>query len=266
MPSVVKQYDSRWGSRNYNGSSTIAMAACGPFSVSNTILAPGNKLDPMEVVKFMQQNGYAVRNHGTAWSGIPAALKNFGAEDVKEINVDRTMKNVWAHMEKGYTGVFLFSAGSRGGVCWTTSGHYISVTDYKRKDKKHILYTRDSGGRDHDGWYCYETQMKGLIPKVWVGKVPIIKPKKEKIKKLDKPTSLPKLPQRGWFIKGDEGSEVTKIQNILNYLKFSCGSPDGSYGRLTCDAVVDYQKKYKLGIDGKWGKECNRKAKDILGL
>ena len=166
---IYKQYDSRWGYKNYNGSSTLAMAACGPFSCLNVLRDFGLKVKPMEPVKFMQKNKYAVYNHGTSWSGIPACLKYFGLTDVKEVNVDTSMVNVWKKLKKGYKAVFLFSAGKRGGVCWTTSGHYMAVLDYKVKDKKHWLYMADSGGRDHDGWYCYETQMRGLIPKVWVG-------------------------------------------------------------------------------------------------
>lgn len=167
---IFKQYDSRWGKKNYNGSSSIAAAACGPFSVANVLVEHNPKIDPMEVVKFMQKNGYAIRNKGTAWSGIPAALKYFGMADVKAVNVGSTMNAVWEHMAKGYDAVFLFKDGSKGGVCWTTAGHYVAMTDYKVKDGKHYLKAKDSGGRDHDGWYCYETQMKGLIPKVWVAK------------------------------------------------------------------------------------------------
>ena len=166
---VFKQYDSRWGRKNYNGSSTISMAACGPFSVINILKNRKIKCKVMDVVKFMQKNGYAVRNHGTSWSGIPAAMKYFGLQNVKDVNVDTSMTEVWKYLKKGYAAVFLFRAGQRGGVCWTTQGHYVAVLDYKVVKGKHWLYTADSGGRDHDGWYCYETQMRGLIPKVWVG-------------------------------------------------------------------------------------------------
>ena len=169
---IFKQYSSKWGKKNYNGSSSIAAAACGPFSVANCVVEFNPKIDPMAIVKFMQTHGYAVRNHGTAWSGIPAAMKAFGMTDVHEVNVDKSMADVWNYMSKGYEAVFLFRGGSRGGVCWTTGGHYVAMVAYKVKDGKHYLQAKDSGGRDHDGWYAYETTMKGLIPKVWVGKKP----------------------------------------------------------------------------------------------
>ena len=71
---IYKQYDSRWAKKNYNGSSTIGTAACGPFSVAN-IVVEHNPINPLDVVRYMQKNGYAIRHQGTAWAGIPAALK-----------------------------------------------------------------------------------------------------------------------------------------------------------------------------------------------
>lgn len=173
MPNYITyhQYDSRWGRKNYNGSSSMATAGCGPTSVAMLAYAVDGKTNPWDVARFMQKNGYAIRNNGTAWSGIPAAMKHFGLQDVKKVDVGASMASAWGYLAKGYCAVFLFRAGSRGGICWTTAGHYVAVTDYKVKNGKHYLYTRDSGGRGHTGWYCYETTMKGLIPQVWVGKV-----------------------------------------------------------------------------------------------
>ena len=182
---TYKQADSRWGSKNYNGSSSMATAGCGPTSVAMLAYAVDGKTNPWDVAKFMQKNGYAIRNNGTAWSGIPAAMKHFGLKDVKNVS---KMEDVWKYMKKGYCAVFLFGAGSRGGICWTTGGHYVAVTDYKVSGNKHMLYTRDSGGRNHTGWYCYETQMRGLIPQIWVGYVP------GKLKDTDKKTDTTPAP------------------------------------------------------------------------
>lgn len=166
---TYKQYDSRWGSKNYNGSSSMATAGCGPTSVAMLAYAANKNVTPWTVAKYMQNHGYAIRNNGTAWSGIPAAMKNFGLKDVSNVVA---MSDIFKKLDKGYCAVFLFRAGSRGGITWTTSGHYVAVTGYKVKNGKHYLYTRDSGGRGHTGWYCYETQMRGLIPQVWCGYVP----------------------------------------------------------------------------------------------
>ena len=256
---TYKQADSRWGRKNYNGSSSMATAGCGPTSVAMLAYAVDGKTNPWDVAKFMQSHGYAIRNNGTAWAGIPAAMKHFGLENVKNV---ADMDDVFAFLNKGYCAVFLFRAGSRGGVRWTTAGHYVAVTDYKVKGGKHYLYTRDSGGRNHTGWYAYETAMRGLIPQVWVGKVPASSKKKEP----GKPTTLPVLPDRGYFRKGDTGAKA--VQDILIYLGFSCGASgaDGIYGSITERAVKKFQKNYGLKPDGYWGRYCNEKAKSLLGI
>ena len=151
---TYKQADSRWGKKNYNGSSSMATAGCGPTSCAMIAYGVDGKTTPLDTMKYMQSHGYAIRNNGTAWNGIPACLKAFGVKDVQEVP---NMTKCWELMSKGYVGVFLFRSGSRGGVTWTSSGHYIAVTDYKYQNGKHYVYTRDSGGRNHTGFFAYET-------------------------------------------------------------------------------------------------------------
>ena len=50
--------------------------------------------------------------------------------------------------------------------------------------------------------------------------------------------------------KGSRGSSVTTLQKRLNTLKYWCGSPDGSFGHLTQQAVFALQKAAGLGRDG----------------
>lgn len=50
--------------------------------------------------------------------------------------------------------------------------------------------------------------------------------------------------------KGDRGSAVTTLQNRLNALRYWCGTPDGSFGHLTQQAVFAVQKAAGLGRDG----------------
>ena len=70
-------------------------------------------------------------------------------------------------MAQGHLAVLLFRGGSRGGVTWTLGGHYLASTGYKTDNGLHFLYMRDPGGRRNDGWFCYETKMKGLIAAAW---------------------------------------------------------------------------------------------------
>ena len=169
---TYKQYDSRWGNLNYNGSSTMAMAGCGPTACATIISGFKPKITPLNTMKYMQEHGYAIRNQGTAWAGIPACLKHYGLKDVHEIT---SMADLWKTLEKSknYKGIIRFKAGSRGGVTWTTEGHFVAFTAYKKENGKHYLWMRDPGPRNKTKWYCYEDTMKGLVGSVWVGKIPV---------------------------------------------------------------------------------------------
>ena len=58
---------------------------------------------------------------------------------------------------------------------------------------------------------------------------------------------------RTYLIKGDEGDEVGKLQENLNYLGYNCGTVDKSFGTKTDIALRVFQKDYKLTVDGKYG-------------
>ena len=165
MSIIYRQYDSRWGNLSYPDGNTMAGSGCGPTACANVIANISNSsVTPKDTRAFMLKNNYAVRNAGTAWAGIPACLKNWGYEVTDCPN----MSTVWTECAKGdEQGVILFNAGTRGGVTWTTDGHFVAFTDYRIDGGKHWFYTRDSGPRKNDGWHCYETQMQGLIIKIW---------------------------------------------------------------------------------------------------
>ena len=279
---TFKQADSRWGNKNYNGSSTMAAAGCGPTSCAILLSGFRKKITPVKTMKYMQRHNYAVYNHGTAWDGIPACLKAFGMEDVHAINVSSSMVNVWSVLKKGYVAIFLFEAGTRGGICWTTSGHYVAVTDYKyvRSSRRHLLYTRDSGGRNHTGWYCYETQMRGLIPKVWVGRLPADKNQKICAKALECSYKFGTSYKKREYPSGEPKPEYKKALNKAYPNRDSWGhqtrhgaSCDVAVGTFVRASGVD--TKFPRGLDevfpyitssrGKkyWKRKRNPKKKDI---
>lgn len=256
---TYRQYDSRWGKKNYNGSSSYATAACGPTSCANILYAINSKITPLTTGSFMQKNGYAIRNNGTAWDGIPACLKHFGAEDVRQVD---KMTDVFSYCAKGYVGVFLFRGGSRGGITWTTSGHYIAVTGYKVINGKHYFKTFDSGGRKHDGWYCYETQMKGLIPRIWLCKIPKKTNPAPKTNTKTNTQYTGAMPSKT-IKRGSKGAEVVKWQKYLKWMGYDLES-DGSFGKITEDKTKVCQKKLGFigkDIDGIVGPNTIKKAK-----
>lgn len=179
---IYRQYDSRWGNKAYPDKySSFSGNGCGACSVLHCIIERWKyrNYTPNNIIDYLKQ--YAVSGCGTLHSGIPAALGHFGMTHIVEHD---KMSEVWKELkEDNRVGIILFSAGKGpDGTLWTSGGHYIAFTDYKIKNKKHYFYMKDSGTRKHDGWYCYETSMKGVIFKIWTCKVPALT-KPEKIAK-----------------------------------------------------------------------------------
>lgn len=170
---IYKQYDSRWGNKAYpDKKSSFSGNGCGCCAVLHCVIERDKYKDctPANAIKYMKR--FAVSGQGTTWDGIPTALKHYGMKNVKE---HATMPKLWTELEKGRrVGVILFSAGAAGkdGTVWTSGGHYVAFTAYKKKGSKHWLYMKDSGPRDHDGWYCYEDSMFGKCFKVWSAEIP----------------------------------------------------------------------------------------------
>lgn len=165
---TFRQADSRWGSHKYpSGGYTMANSGCGCTAVADIVSTNPkySKYTPDTIRPYMIKEGFATRGHGTTWNGIRKTLEHYG---FVVANPD-TMTELFKLLEKGVYkyGVLLFGKGSRGGITWTAGGHYVAYSNYKVVNGKHYLYTHDPGGRHHDGWYCYETQMKGLVKNVW---------------------------------------------------------------------------------------------------
>ena len=179
---LFKQADSRWGSKPYpTKGSLFAGNGCGCVSCTHLIIEQDKykNYTPEPIRKWMVEQGYAVYNQGTRWSGIPATLKHYGFSNVVHIDRDDPMSKAWAELNKGNRmGVILFLGGKApNGTVWTAGGHYVAFTDYYvGKDGRHYFYTKDSGGRNHDsltnGYYSYERSMKGLVYQMWIVEKP----------------------------------------------------------------------------------------------
>lgn len=78
------------------------------------------------------------------------------------------------------------------------------------------------------------------------------------------PGKLPKLPARGWFTSGDTGTQVMFLQVFLNwYFGYERLDTDGEVGRLTMNAVRDYERAEGLTVDGGFGQKCLERAKTV---
>lgn len=75
-----------------------------------------------------------------------------------------------------------------------------------------------------------------------------------------------RLPERGYFIKGDHGRSVRILQRWLRKEGFYKGlykADIGTYKSLTAGAVKKFQRKYKLTVDGEFGKESYKKYLEV---
>lgn len=82
--------------------------------------------------------------------------------------------------------------------------------------------------------------------------------------------AFPSLPGRGYYMLGDGyetlksyKSQIKRLQNFLNWCMGSKLTVDGEYGEKTREAVMKFQKKYKLLADGKFGSKSLAKAKTV---
>ena len=255
---TFRQYDSRWGSHYYpNATYTMTGSGCGPTACADVIAShPSHgSVTPETLRKYMLNNGYVAAGKGTYWSGIGAALKKYGFT----VTNHESMTAFFKEMAKtGRRAILLFGKGTRGGVTWTTGGHFLACSGHKKSDGKNYLYMHDPGGRKHDGWYCYETTMKGLIKQVWscyIKNESSIKPTVE---------TTPVYPTAD-LKKGSKGEQVKRLQNCLNKIMKSGLVVDGIFGDKTLSAVKSFQKKYKLVVDGIVGTKTRAQIKKLMG-
>ena len=293
---IYRQADSRWGSLPYPTKRySFAGNGCGCCACLHVIieLDKYKNWTPKDLRPWMVQQGFATYGNGTTWSGITKTLQHFGFTVINH----PTMSDIFKTLEKRKykLGVILFRSGSRGGVTWTSSGHYVAFTDYKVVGNKHYFYCKDSGGRCHDKWYCYETTMKGLIPQIWSanppsGSVsdettssPSVEPASEKLVVDGKfgTASVRALQKKmgtvqdgmitgqsraykqhhtgfaGSISYGSGGSSC--IRALQKMLKLS--NPDGYLGSNTIKAFQEY---LGLNADGYWGSDTSKAAQKWL--
>lgn len=74
---------------------------------------------------------------------------------------------------------------------------------------------------------------------------------------------FPIVPKNGSLHKGAFGKQVKNLQKFLNWAINAKLDVDGDFGSKTEKAVKDFQKKYGLTIDGRFGAKSLAKAKTI---
>lgn len=260
MSKIFRQADSRWGSLPYPKKPyTVARSGCGLCAVTMCLVEEPEYANytPKTVRPYMVQ--FATMGHGTTWNGIHKSLEHYGYT-VSEPNISRSMLPAWEILPHSMKrGVLLFKAGTRGGVTWTGGGHYVAFIDYKVKNGKHYFKTEDSSGRAHDGWYCYETTMAGLLPKIW-----ICKSFHGNYPKLKKTAGYGGIIPSPTLRKGT--TEKTKTKQWQEFLNWTFGekvikTPRGNFKSKTELYTKYFQKNCGLVADGIVGPKTVAKAR-----
>ena len=75
--------------------------------------------------------------------------------------------------------------------------------------------------------------------------------------------TFPTIPKRGYFKKGDKGTQVKNLQRFLNWYGNYGLKVDGGCGAKTIKAVKKFQKAIGVKADGRFGKKTLAKAKTL---
>ena len=266
---IYRQADSRWGNLPYPTKSyRFASNGCGCCACTHNIIEIPKYANytPANVRPYMVSQGFATRGHGTTWNGITKTLQHYGFE-VAHPDISKGMTSAWNYLNRKDApkqGVLLFRAGSRNGVRWTSGGHYVAFLDYKVSNGKHYFYTKDSGGRKHDGWYAYEIYMKGLLPQIWIVT-------KNPYTPAPTPKPTPSTPKKGTYTgiiptptirRGTKGDKAKNLQKFLNWYGGYGLAVDGIFGPKSVKALKAFQKSEgSKTCDGIYGVWTHSKAK-----
>ena len=98
--------------------------------------------------------------------------------------------------------------------------------------------------------WCYKEFIKDIVPQ-----------EKEKVNLIAYEGTLPKLPSRGYFKRGDDSEQVKLLQLYLNWYGNYELVIDTVVGSKTIEAVGKFQKDQGLSVDGLFGKKCLKIAK-----
>ena len=255
---IYRQNDTEWNKVKYpRGKYNIGSSGCGCMAVLHCIIEQPKyaTYKPKDIVGFMRQ--YATMGNGTKWAGIKKGLEHYGYK-VKEMSAS-SMAPVWTELNKGNrVGVIRMLKGKRGGITWTSSGHYLMFQDYKVKNGKHYFKIKDSGFRHNDGYFAYEDTMRGMFGPIFIAerKDPAIKHKHGYQREL--PNETIKM--------GSKGVEVKKWQRFINWVYGeNVLVIDGKFGIKTDAYTGCFQAQNKLAEDSVVGTKTISKAASYKG-
>lgn len=139
------QWDSRWGYENY-GTSFIGVSGCGPTALSMVYcgLTGDASMNPYEMAKFAEENGYYVAGVGTSWDFMSAGAEKLGLKVYAIGNSKEAILNALSgHMP-------VISTMTPGD--FTVSGHFLVLTGIDA-DGKIQISDPNSKEKSEKTWY-----------------------------------------------------------------------------------------------------------------
>ena len=158
---LLMQWDERWGYISYAGE-LMGLSGCGPTCLSMVCihLLQNETYTPEYIAAFSEKNGYSLENNGSKWTLISQGGKELGL-DISEIPLDenRIIRNLKANNPI----ICIMGPGN-----FTTSGHFIVMTDYI--DGKIKVNDPNSKIRSEKLWAL--SDIKQQIRNLWVCRKP----------------------------------------------------------------------------------------------
>ncbi len=146
---LLLQWDERWGYNMYAGE-LMGLSGCGPTCLSMVCiyLLDDPTLTPEYIADYSEKNGYSVLGNGSSWSLISDGGNNLGL-DVRETIYDEEI--IKENLIYGNPIICIMGPGH-----FTTSGHFIVLTDYK--DGKVKVNDPNSESRSKEWWNLSEIE------------------------------------------------------------------------------------------------------------
>lgn len=162
------QWDPRWGYEAYGKDSNIALAGCGPTSLSMVLyyLTDDDTITPAKAARYSMDNGYYMEGTGTAWALMEdyPALYGIGVKHLRKN--EQAIKNV---LDQGGMIICAMREGD-----FTAEGHFIVIYGYdgngfKVNDPNCVARSRKSWSYER-----IQTQIKNIWAFSGDSYVPII--------------------------------------------------------------------------------------------
>ncbi len=138
------QSDKPWGDEIY-GSGEMRKTGCGPTCLSMVYvgLTGDETMNPYEVAKKAEKNGYYVWGQGSSWDMMDSMARKMG---LHVVNVEFTASDVKDALSKGIPIICVVGPGD-----FTKQGHFIVLTGVT-KDGKIIVHDPNSLQQSRKRW------------------------------------------------------------------------------------------------------------------